>query len=72
MHLGLSPYYRGSGTNFWPLVDRLPECVGVTIHLAIPSVDAGPILTQVRPDIEPTDRAHEIGSRAIIAGLYAL
>ena len=72
MHLGLSPYYRGSGTNFWPLVDRLPECVGVTIHLAIPAVDAGPILTQVRPEIEPTDRAHEIGLRAIIAGLRAL
>ena len=32
MHLGLSPYYRGSATNFWPLVDNLPECVGVTIH----------------------------------------
>jgi hypothetical protein len=35
-------------------------------------VDAGPILTQVRPDIESTDRAHEIGFRAIIAGLCAL
>ena len=49
IHLGLSPYYRGTGTNFWPLVDRCPECVGATIHLAVLSVDAGAILRQVRP-----------------------
>jgi len=72
MHLGLSPYYRGSGTNFWPLVDGLPECVGVTIHLAVSSVDAGPILTQKRPDILPDDQSHEIGAKAIIAGLDSL
>src|SRR5688572_18397726 len=38
IHLGLSPYYRGSGTNFWPLVSREPECVGATIHLAAQDV----------------------------------
>ena len=27
IHLGLSPYYRGAGTNFWPLVNREPEYV---------------------------------------------
>lgn len=72
MHLGLSPYYKGAGTNFWPLVDGVPECVGATIHLAIPQVDAGPVLTQVRPDLAPEDRAHEIGTKAIVAGLEAL
>ena len=72
MHLGLSPYYRGSGTNFWPLVDRLPECVGVTIHLAVSSVDAGPILIQKRPDILYDDHSHEIGTKAIIAGLHSI
>jgi len=24
VHLGLSPYYRGSGTNYWPLVNNEP------------------------------------------------
>ena len=72
MHLGLSPYYRGSGTNFWPLVDRRPECVGVTIHLATSEVDGGPILAQVRPSIESGDRSHEIGTRSILSGLRAL
>jgi folate-dependent phosphoribosylglycinamide formyltransferase PurN len=72
MHLGLSPYYRGAGTNFWPLVDRRPECVGVTVHLATSEVDAGPILGQIRPPMETQDRSHEIGTRAIMAGLEAL
>mgnify|MGYP001260327672 CR=1 FL=1 len=32
MHLGLSPYYRGAGTNFWPIVNAEPQYCGVTIH----------------------------------------
>lgn len=68
MHLGLSPYYRGSATNFWPLVEGRPECVGATIHMAVLQVDAGPILDQVRPDIQPGDRIHDIGTRTIMAG----
>jgi hypothetical protein len=69
LHLGLSPYYRGSGTNFWALVKREPECVGATIHLAVVKVDAGAILAQVRPEAEAADRAHELGTKTIIAGL---
>jgi len=68
MHLGLSPYYRGSGTNFWPLVNREPELVGTTIHLATADVDAGPILKQARPSIELQDRNHDMGCKAILAG----
>jgi folate-dependent phosphoribosylglycinamide formyltransferase PurN len=73
MHLGLSPYYRGSATNYWPLVDGKPECVGVTIHMATLKVDGGDILTQIRPEnLKETDRSHEIGNKAIIAGTQAL
>lgn len=68
MHLGLSPYYRGSGTNFWPLVFGEPECVGATIHLAIKKVDAGAILRQIRPEIEFDDGPQDIGNKTIIAG----
>ncbi len=68
MHLGLSPYYRGSGTNFWPLVEGCPEFVGATIHVATARVDAGGILHQVRPSIEKGDRCHEIGTKSIIEG----
>lgn len=72
LHLGLSPYYRGSATNFWPLVNREPACVGATIHLATPEVDAGAVLAQCRPIPEPTDGAHELGSKALRAALGLL
>ncbi|MBI4992202.1 MAG: hypothetical protein HZB99_03220 [Candidatus Harrisonbacteria bacterium] len=72
MHLGLSPYYRGSGTNFWPLVFREPECVGATIHLATLEVDAGAILGQVRPDFVPGDNCHTLGFKTVIAGTQLL
>ena len=69
MHLGLSPYYRGAGTNFWPLVNEEPECVGATIHLATLKVDAGAILLQVRPKIDPNDGPHDLGNKTIIAAI---
>jgi methionyl-tRNA formyltransferase len=68
MHLGLSPYYRGSATNYWPLVDGLPECVGVTIHHATAIVDGGGILAQARPDPTPVDDVHDLGCKTIMAG----
>lgn len=73
LHLGLSPYYRGSGTNFWALHDGKPELVGATIHLATNEVDAGPILAQVRPrDLSPEDDIHTVGIKALKAGVKKL
>ena len=72
MHLGLSPYYKGHATNFWPLVNGEPECVGTTVHVATLAVDAGPILRQARPRIAVGDGSHDIGSKAVMAGARAL
>jgi len=72
MHLGLSPYYRGGGTNFWPLVRREPECVGVTVHLAFIKVDAGPILLQARPDADAKDGCHDLGCKTVMKGVELL
>jgi folate-dependent phosphoribosylglycinamide formyltransferase PurN len=69
IHSGLSPYYRGGGTNFWPLYYGEPECVGTTIHLAEARIDAGPILAQVRPETDAADRIHELGTKALMAGV---
>jgi len=68
MHLGLSPYYRGSATNFWPLVHGLPECVGVTLHHATLRVDGGHVLGQRRPPVVADDGSHDLGCKAIIEG----
>lgn len=66
LHLGLSPYYKGSGTNFFPIVNNEFECIGATIHLAIKSVDAGAILHQFRPNnIQYSDDLHTIGNKTI-------
>ena len=36
IHMGLSPWYRGSSSNFWAMFDDRPDLVGATIHY-IPS-----------------------------------
>jgi len=69
LHLGLSPYYRGSATLFWPFVDEQLYCIGTTLHLAVKNVDAGPILSRVRPIIKPGDSYYDINYKAIKAGI---
>jgi len=49
IHMGTSPYYRGSGTNFWALYDGRPEYVGATIHLLSRGLDSGPMLFHALP-----------------------
>jgi folate-dependent phosphoribosylglycinamide formyltransferase PurN len=72
IHLGLSPYYRGAGTNFWPLVNGEPEYVGATIHYLDAGIDTGPIIAHARPQMRPADGPHEIGNRAILAAAETL
>jgi methionyl-tRNA formyltransferase len=72
IHLGLSPYYRGAGTNFWPLVNREPEYCGATIHFLDGGVDSGPIVLHVRPEISSGDGPHDIGNKTIVAAAEAL
>ncbi len=65
LHLGLSPYYRGSGTNFWPLVNGEPEFVGGTFMFLDEGVDTGKIIHQIRARVFPGDTPHQIGNRLI-------
>lgn len=65
VHLGLSPYYRGTGTNFWPLVNREPEYVGATFMYIDEGVDTGEIIHQLRARVHPNDGPHDIGNRLI-------
>jgi phosphoribosylglycinamide formyltransferase-1 len=67
IHLGLSPYYRGSGTNFWPLVNGEPEYVGVTFMHIDAGVDTGEIIHQMRAKIALGDNPVQIGNRLISA-----
>lgn len=72
LHLGLSPYYRGTATNFYPLLNLEPQYVGATIHLIDAGIDSGPILRHARPVLSANDPPHVIGCKAIQAGIDAM
>jgi folate-dependent phosphoribosylglycinamide formyltransferase PurN len=67
LHLGLSPYYKGSGTNFFPIVNNEFECIGATFHLASDEVDGGKLLHQFRLEsIDEKDTIYSLGNKVIL------
>ena len=44
IHMGVSPYYRGTDCNFWALYDDNPHLVGATIHKLSKKLDGGAML----------------------------
>lgn len=65
VHLGLSPYYRGSGTNVWPLINGDPSMVGATFMYIDEGIDTGEVIHQIRADFFIGDSPHSIGNRFI-------
>lgn len=65
MHLGLSPYYRGSGTNIFPIYNDELQFIGTTFMFMDKGIDTGPIIHQIRAKILPNDSHHQIGNRLI-------
>lgn len=55
IHMGVSPFYRGSSCNFWALYDKRPEMVGGTIHLLTKGLDSGSMLFHVFPKPKPVE-----------------
>jgi methionyl-tRNA formyltransferase len=55
IHMGISPYYRGSSCNFWALYDGNPEYVGSTIHLLSKGLDSGDMLYHALPSLRDED-----------------
>lgn len=67
LHMGISPYYRGSACNFWALYDNKPNFVGATIHFLDKNIDSGKIITSCAPKYENED-AFEFSMKAVKAG----
>lgn len=65
IHLGLSPYYRGAGTNFFPFVNSEIAAVGYTLMHLDEGIDTGPIIHQGRAPVVLGDSIHSIGNRNI-------
>lgn len=61
LHPSLLPWCRGVHTNVWPLVEGCPA--GVTLHVMVPRLDAGPVLTQAEVAVEPWDTAATLHRR---------
>jgi len=72
LHLGISPYYRGSGTNFWPFVNDELEYLGSTILHLDAGIDTGDIICHVRPNIELNDNVHTVGCKIIKSSVESL
>jgi methionyl-tRNA formyltransferase len=68
LHAGLSPYYRGSGTNLYPFYYGDLECVGMTVHYLDIGIDSGDIILQGRPVFDPDDNPHTIGCKNVQVG----
>ena len=73
LHTGLSPWYRGSDTEFWPMYYGEPHMVGVTVHDVAPAVDGGSIYARASVQLEPGDDPFLAFARCVRLGstLYA-
>jgi len=49
IHMGISPYYKGSDCNFWAAHDSNSNLVGATIHYLSKGLDSGKILYHSLP-----------------------
>ena len=52
IHMGVSPYYRGTDCNFWALYDGNSHLVGATIHMLSKGLDDGPMLYHAMSNIK--------------------
>lgn len=70
IHMGTSPYYRGSSCNFWAAYDDNIDYVGATIHLLSKGLDSGDMLYHALP--APTDDPFLLGMHAVKAAHQSL
>lgn len=71
IHMGVSPYYRGAGCNFWAMYDGHPNLVGATIHRLSKGLDNGDMLFHAMPKPEAAD-PFVLGMKAVRAAHTAI
>jgi hypothetical protein len=69
IHSGLSPYYRGTWSYGWPIVNREPEYIGVTVHYVNAGIDTGAIIFQTKPLLQKDDDLNAIFLKVIAEGI---
>ncbi|TAH62849.1 MAG: methionyl-tRNA formyltransferase [Gottschalkiaceae bacterium] len=66
IHGGLSPWYRGNITLFWPFYFLKPNWAGMTIHELTDKIDGGNILHHSVPELNKGDGIHDVACKAVI------
>lgn len=67
IHMGISPYYRGTACNFWAMYDNKPGFVGATIHKLSGGLDSGNILYHAVPAVKKDDNIFDFTMRSVEA-----
>lgn len=65
IHGGLSPWYKGNTTLFWPFYFLKPNWAGMTVHRLSANLDGGDILHHSVPKLEYGDKMHEVACKAV-------
>lgn len=66
IHGGLSPWYKGNTTLFWPFFMLKPNWAGMTIHRLSSRLDAGDIVHHSVPELAYGDGLHDVACKAVI------
>lgn len=64
IHGGLSPWYRGTITNFWPTYLLEPLYTGMTLHRTTDQIDGGRIVFQTNVTLNLEDGVNQTSCRA--------
>ena len=65
LHLGLSPWYKGSATLFWPFYFLQPNYAGATFHQITKGIDDGPILHHSVPRLAKNEGIHDVSINVV-------
>ena len=72
MHVGITPWYRGSHGGYWALYNNDAKNFGTTIHLVDAGIDTGAVLKQVFPKLSDKDNFTTYAVLQIAAGAIVL
>lgn len=64
-HGGLSPWYKGAITHFWPSYMLEPQMTGMTVHDLSDNLDAGDVVHQCCATLERGDKLHDLAVKAV-------
>jgi folate-dependent phosphoribosylglycinamide formyltransferase PurN len=67
IHGGLSPWYRGTATHFWPSYLLEPQMTGMTVHETTDALDGGDIVHQTVGKLVRGDGLHALACRAVVS-----